>query len=380
MADKPTQPFQTPSGKKQVQSSSRIFTMPKEYRGLAAHQTPASLHKPAPMQVAPKPPVKKPPVSTLKKPPIKKKKMSRTRKTILVAGAVIILGLIAVAIYVLVATSSTPSLPETPTPTPPVVVQPTPTPPPVIKEPVEKEVEKDEEPSSPFPDELRPGRDSDSDGLTDLEEQLYGTNNRLPDTDADGFLDGNEVYNRYHPNAPAPHTLLDSGAVKIFTIGEVFTIFYPSTWTPQSVPGESVAAVFAALTGETITISAEPKSPAVSLSDWYVAQGPSSTLAEVQESTTKNGYEMLMTNDEMIAFVDAGGYAIRINYHVIGKQTVDYLQTFQMMLNSVDVLLAQLPVRSPTDEIPVPPAAADTTEEELTVESAAAEDLTDSAL
>ena len=61
-----------------------------------------------------------------------------------------------------------------------------------------------------------PGKDTDSDGLTDVEELLYGTNFRDPDSDEDTFLDGNEVFHRYHPLGVAPSTLIDTGAVKIF--------------------------------------------------------------------------------------------------------------------------------------------------------------------
>ncbi|MBU2509676.1 fibronectin type III domain-containing protein, partial [Patescibacteria group bacterium] len=64
--------------------------------------------------------------------------------------------------------------------------------------------------------ELPPaGLDTDSDGLSDLEEVLYGTNSKSPDTDADGFLDGNEVFHLYNPAGTAPVKLLDSALVKI---------------------------------------------------------------------------------------------------------------------------------------------------------------------
>ena len=61
--------------------------------------------------------------------------------------------------------------------------------------------EPSDEPSNLFPEVGVPGTDTDSDGLTDLEESLiYQTNPRLPDTDRDGFLDGNEVFHLYNPN------------------------------------------------------------------------------------------------------------------------------------------------------------------------------------
>ncbi|MBU1907595.1 fibronectin type III domain-containing protein, partial [Patescibacteria group bacterium] len=77
--------------------------------------------------------------------------------------------------------------------------------------------------SVPLPPPLPPekptlppaGLDSDSDGITDLEETLFGTYTRNPDTDGDGFLDGNEVFHLYNPAGNAPVRLLDSALVKV---------------------------------------------------------------------------------------------------------------------------------------------------------------------
>ena len=46
--------------------------------------------------------------------------------------------------------------------------------------------------------------DSDCDGLTNAEEQLYGTDAKNPDTDGDGYSDGVEIKSGYDPLKPAP--------------------------------------------------------------------------------------------------------------------------------------------------------------------------------
>src|SRR3989344_9416266 len=43
------------------------------------------------------------------------------------------------------------------------------------------------------------GEDADHDGLLNAEEQLYGTDPANPDTDGDGYNDGEEVKNGYNP-------------------------------------------------------------------------------------------------------------------------------------------------------------------------------------
>ncbi len=47
-------------------------------------------------------------------------------------------------------------------------------------------------------------KDSDNDGLKDWEEELYKTNPNNPDTDADGYLDGEEINSGHNPLVKAP--------------------------------------------------------------------------------------------------------------------------------------------------------------------------------
>jgi len=47
--------------------------------------------------------------------------------------------------------------------------------------------------------------DYDHDGLADWEEELYGTDPNNPDTDGDGYLDGEEVASGYNPAKKAPN-------------------------------------------------------------------------------------------------------------------------------------------------------------------------------
>ncbi len=51
--------------------------------------------------------------------------------------------------------------------------------------------------------------DLDHDGLNGWEENIHGTNPENPDTDGDGYLDGEEVIAGYDPTIPAPNDKLD---------------------------------------------------------------------------------------------------------------------------------------------------------------------------
>jgi hypothetical protein len=55
--------------------------------------------------------------------------------------------------------------------------------------------------------------DSDQDGLGDTEESLWETDFQNPDTDGDGFLDGEEVASKHDPRTPGPNDkILDSSS------------------------------------------------------------------------------------------------------------------------------------------------------------------------
>lgn len=191
-------------------------------------------------------------------------------------------------------------------------------------------------------------KDTDSDGLTDVEELLYGTNFREPDSDKDSFLDGNEVFHRYHPLGLAPATLLDTGAVKVFEDSLYpFTIYYPSTWS--TVLNESDTAVtFRSARQATIDVEWEEKDVDETLAQWYEANQPSSR-GEMKGILTKEGYYGLTTSDDRTAYLDVGEAVITLTYDLGSRIQVEYLQTFQMMVNSLtSIELTDVPAETST--------------------------------
>jgi hypothetical protein len=326
------QKMETPLIHKPAASEPLIFTMPEAYRGLAASQKPPVPAKSSPPAVVL--PVQAPTPAASSKPAgasLSSKKISASTKAILAAGIVFLLGLAGVGTYVYLSLSPPLSSPETkPLSTVPPVEQETPEP--STEEPPSP-VPETEAPASPFPSELSPGRDTDSDGLSDLEELLYGTQTRLPDTDADGFLDGNEVFHRYNPRGAAGATLFESGIVSQYAPGSIFRVLYPTPWSARpAAPG----VVIVAPSGETFTLTFETKDSLQSLLDWYVEANPEGSVSELSSSTTKRGYPALVTVDQMTVFVDLGSSVATVSYHVAVKSTIDFLQTFQMVVNSLE--------------------------------------------
>lgn len=336
MADPTTQPLiQAPPGTLSSKEGPRVFVMAPRYRGGAAGAAMIEPKKEVPKAalVPPKPVPPPPPKPVMQKPSQGK---PHGKVAVLIGiGVLLVLGLFVFVYFRFVKPAPVEPVPVPvvvePPPTPPVVIEPPVTPPPTAVV------------TSPFPEVARPGTDSDSDGLTDIEEQMiYGTDPRLPDTDGDGFLDGNEVFHLYNPTGIAPGTLLAAGLAALYEplvavsgIPSLYTVLYPKVWSVTVPPEGSSDAVFVATTGESITLSVQTKTiPTQSLADWYVAQ----TLPAGDRSfTTKGGLTALSSEDQLTVWIDARGAVIVLHYDTGIKGVIDYLQTFKMMQNSLHV-------------------------------------------
>lgn len=318
----------------------RVFSMPSRYRHGAVVNVVEPQKQTVPAQAPTAPVVPLPP--RLIPPPMNKpviaKPVSHTTRSLLFAGGVVVIAF-GISGYLLLrsvqknkqvpvttAPVETPSQ-NVPSPETPVVTTPeTPvTPPPTSQ--VETPTA-----TSPFSGTVTPGVDSDSDGLTDVEETIvYGTDPHLPDTDGDGFLDGNEVFHRYNPNGTAPADLLGAKLVQVLAASS-YKLLYPTKWT--SVPSDKNGFVISTTTGETFHVESITKDSTQSLADWYVQNVKNGTPTVTK---SKNGYPMLVSSNQLTAYLDLGSIVLTFAYDTATKNTIDYLQTFQMMLNSVEL-------------------------------------------
>ena len=307
-----TKPVETNA---QLQTPVRVFSMPERYR----HGAMANVVEPQKISatVATAPAAPSVPASTTPTrstvPVVGKKKISSSTRAIILSGVVILIALI-VAGFILIRSQNVSAPASTPVVQTPVVTptpQPTPTPvtsapPSTIPTPPV---------TSPFPTAITPGKDTDSDGLTDVEETIvYGTNPQLPDTDGDGFLD---------------RKLLGAGTVTLFT-PDHFQMTYPTKWTMSSSNSGGYAIL--TTTGETFTVTSTAKDVTMSLPDWYNAQIKGEALVL---SKTIKAYPFLMAANNLTAYVDLGDSVVTLTYDTGTKSTIDYLQTFQMMINSI---------------------------------------------
>ncbi|MDP3245197.1 MAG: hypothetical protein Q8M83_06105 [bacterium] len=183
---------------------------------------------------------------------------------------------------------------------------------------------------------LSRGQDTDSDGLTDLEEELFSTNSTLPDTDGDGYLDGHEAFYLYNPAGIAPERLEDAGLATRFENSEFFyEILFPAKWKSAKDDGNNGKVSFQSATGEYIAVMVKENKENLSLEDWLKNQVGEKNISDLQPVTTRSGMTGLISNDKTTAYFLGQGVIFAIYYDLAGKSVMEYTRVFEMMVNSL---------------------------------------------
>ncbi len=329
----------------------QFFVMPESYR----HGKDVAMvepKQPEKKQIVQVPPVPAKPLPPKPVPAAPIAKTSKTTKAILIAGIIVLVALGIGGYLVLRSLQKQPAAGGEPAKPSSAGVEPVITPPP-RSAPVEPEVpvviEPTPAPDLTLPRQFIPGRDTDADGLSDIEEQLiYETSPNLPDSDTDGFLDGNEVFHQYNPNESSSGTLIGSGLALERVDGNI-RMTYPKIWTVgertnDDDPTFSSGLLFVTTTGEQIRVSFSTLGldPNALLAVWKASfkEAPIGSISKARHT-------LFVSTDNSQAFLVVGDRAVRFTYDQGLKSTVDYLQTFQMMINSVDVVIVATPTVVP---------------------------------
>jgi hypothetical protein len=183
--------------------------------------------------------------------------------------------------------------------------------------------------------------DTDADKLTDLEEDMYQTEKRSPDTDGDGFLDGEELINGYNPKMAGDSKLETSGLVNRYTNPIFnFEILYPASWLARPEDQSLKVVLFMTSTEEFMKISVEDNLEKLDLVNWYLRLSPGADLNLLEKITTKKGYEALASPDKLTYYIldpNTQDKVYAINYNIGTLNEINFSTTLQMMIGSFTV-------------------------------------------
>lgn len=184
--------------------------------------------------------------------------------------------------------------------------------------------------------ELRASLDTDSDLLTDVEELLYGTSFDLPDTDSDGYIDGQELLNFYSPLMMGQN-LSDSGLFSSYVNDEYgYEVMYPQTWTLSNINDDNSIIIFNSPTSQFFEVVIESKTAEVNtIEEWYQAQLPGINISDLRRETVgPDKLDAIYSLDGSSVYFLYGDWVVALTYGLGIEKEADYLTTWQLMIKS----------------------------------------------
>lgn len=183
------------------------------------------------------------------------------------------------------------------------------------------------------------GQDSDNDGLTDLEEEIYGTDPLNPDTDGDGYTDGWELINLYSPIEGYGARLADSGLIKVYTNPTFrYSVFYPHSFIVDVMPDvEDLEVIISGETGEFFSIIVQDNPEMTPVAEWYQEQISGLTDQEVRQAEV-DGHQAVWSLDGFTIYIERDDKIYAFDYNLGGTTTAHFRSTFLMMINSFKFL------------------------------------------
>ncbi len=193
-------------------------------------------------------------------------------------------------------------------------------------------------PTGPLPSST----DTDSDGLTDVEEAVYGTDAAKADTDADGFIDGKQVradgtivgelYLGYNPKGAGQ--LETSGLVKrVEDSGKIYSLLIPTSWTATADQSGGLLVTPTQQTGEFFQVAINDNPNRLAPKDWYKTNNPAANTDQLTTFAV-NGLEGIYSEDQSTAYLFKDTKVYSIQYNTGSLTQVNYRTTFDVIVRS----------------------------------------------
>ncbi|KKR21288.1 MAG: von Willebrand factor type A [Parcubacteria group bacterium GW2011_GWE2_39_37] len=182
-------------------------------------------------------------------------------------------------------------------------------------------------------------KDNDSDGLTDPEERLLGTNINSSDSDGDSYADYEEFIKFYNPAGSGKldaNTAVSRYASKKFG----YSFLRPADWSVREMD-DSI--IFTAPDNQIIQFNSQPNQNQQSIADWYKQEFNLTSLSESRIINHKNlsgqsDWQGIKNDDNTtIYLITDGKEIITINYNLGLDNTLNYPNIFQLVIDSFTI-------------------------------------------
>ncbi|MFH1412684.1 MAG: hypothetical protein ABIG10_01500 [bacterium] len=182
-------------------------------------------------------------------------------------------------------------------------------------------------------EELVISDDRDNDGLTDLEEDLLGSDKESADSDNDGYGDAAEVSSLYNPNGN--DKLIDSPKISSY-LNEIYDylIIYPSQWAVEANDNKD-SVIFRNPDNQFVNVLAMLNAKQSTVETWYK---DNFNISYIDSSLVLNAesWQGIKTKDGLYIYIQ--GFDTKeifmLQYYPGTDNVLDYLNIFNAMINS----------------------------------------------
>lgn len=203
--------------------------------------------------------------------------------------------------------------------------------------------------------EVKFSLDSDNDGLTDIEEVIFGTAPSSADTDGDGYKDGVEVANGYSPNKAGNVKISDSPFIISMSTdfdSDNFKLLYPKDWRP-SLAKASKQLVLTVNTGEVITITVKDNADKIPAMSWYLQQYPQTPVSDLRIVDSRDLTGVYSPDGLSAYLTDKDKSKFYVFEYVIGRQSeFRYPAIFTMLIKQFETIANPAVTVSPATSSP----------------------------
>ncbi|HOY55985.1 MAG TPA: hypothetical protein PLH37_00955 [bacterium] len=178
--------------------------------------------------------------------------------------------------------------------------------------------------------------DEDHDGLTDVEENIFGTNIGNGDTDGDSYFDGLEISNLYSPLKGLATRLIDSGLINNWTNQTYnYSVFYPVGFDIRRTDDNAdMVSFFATSTEEFFQVLVlDNNENFTDINIWYLQQDQIAQADEI-DNINIGGVKGVLSKDGLNVYVLANNKIFVISYNPGYPVKNNFNATFKMFLKS----------------------------------------------